>query len=69
MKNVVTIPQQVTKGEELVVIPRSLYEKFSWIEGEIEDVLGKVRRGRKALKDGKTHIVDSPRELLKKKKK
>jgi len=27
-KNIVTIPSKITKGEELVVIPRSLYEKF-----------------------------------------
>jgi hypothetical protein len=31
-KEVVTIPSRITKGKELVVIPRSLYEKFSRIE-------------------------------------
>jgi uncharacterized protein (DUF1697 family) len=31
-KEIVTIPSRITKGEELIVIPRSLYEKFSRFE-------------------------------------
>lgn len=66
-KNTITIPKKITKGEELVVIPRSLYEKFFHREKEIKEVLNKVKRGRKAYKEGKTYIVDSPRKLLSKK--
>ena len=35
-KNITTISSKITKGEELVVIPRSLYEKFSRWEKEWE---------------------------------
>jgi len=65
-KNIVTIPQKLTKGEELIVIPRSVYEKFSHWEKELEEVLAKVERGKKALKERKTYVVKSPRELLSK---
>jgi len=65
-KNIVTIPSKITKGEELVVIPRSLYEEFSRWKEEIKEVLKKVERGKKAYKEGKTYVVKSPRELLSK---
>lgn len=65
-KSVVIIPSKITRGEELIVIPRSLYEKLSYWEKELKEVLAKVERGRKAYKKGKTFVVKSPRELLKK---
>lgn len=65
-KNIVTIPRKITRGEELVVIPRSLYEKFSQWEKELKEVLAKVERGKKALREGKTYVVKSPRDLLSK---
>lgn len=65
-KNIVTIPQKITKGEELVVIPRSLYEKLSQWEKELKEVLVKIERGRKALREGKTYVVKSPRDLISK---
>ena len=65
-ENIVKIPSRFTKGEDLVIIPRSLYEKFSYWDKELKEVLLKVKRGRKALKEGKTYVVDSPRKLLSK---
>jgi hypothetical protein len=65
-KEIVTIPSRITKGEELVIIPRSLYEKFFRWEKELKEVLEKVERGKRAYREGKTYIVKSPRELLKK---
>lgn len=65
-KNTITIPKKIAKGEELIVIPRSLYEKFVRWERELKEVLEKVERGKKAYREGKTYIVESPRELLKK---
>lgn len=65
-KNTITIPKKITKGEELVVIPRSLYEKFSRWDKELKEVLAKVKRGKKAYKKGKTYVVKSPQELLSK---
>ncbi|MFH1289985.1 MAG: hypothetical protein ABIH92_01105 [Nanoarchaeota archaeon] len=63
-KNITTISSKVTRGEELVVIPRSLYEKFSRWEKELGDAIAKVQRGRRAYKAGKTYVVSSPKELL-----
>lgn len=33
-KNIVTIPSKITKGEELVIIPRSLYEEIKKQTGQ-----------------------------------
>lgn len=62
--SIATISPKVTRGEELIVIPRSLYEKFIGLWGEYENALAKVKRGRKALREGRTYIVSSPRNLL-----
>jgi hypothetical protein len=64
--NIATIPSKITKGEELVVIPRSLYEKFLVWQEEVKDALAKVKRGRKNYQEGKTYVADSPRDLLSK---
>ena len=63
-KNIAIIPSRVTKGEELVVVPRSSYKKFLAWEQETEDALAKVSRGRKAHREGKTLVVNSPKDLL-----
>jgi len=69
-KNVVTIPQKITKGEELVVIPRSLYEAFSRWEKQRkkkEKVIDEIiALGEKELKEGKTIIARSSKEASKK---
>ncbi len=62
--SIATISPKVTRGEELIVIPRSLYEKFLGLREEYEHALAKVKRGRKALREGKTYIASSPRNLL-----
>lgn len=61
---IATIPSKISGGEELVVIPRSLYRKLSARQEELRDALAKVQRGRQAFQQGKTYTVDSPRELL-----
>lgn len=65
MSKIITIPSTVTKGEELVVIPRSSYEKFRELEGEVNDALAKVSRGRKAHKEGRTYVMGSPKDFFK----
>ena len=45
----VTIPKKITKGEELVVIPRKVYEKLLFkieLDRDLEKALEDVKRGR-----------------------
>lgn len=45
----ITIPKKVTKGEELVVIPRKVYEKLLFkieLNRDLEKALEDVRKGR-----------------------
>ncbi|MBU2578688.1 hypothetical protein KKA09_01035 [Patescibacteria group bacterium] len=62
--SIVAIPKKITKGEELIVIPKKELEKFWQWKAEVEDALFKIRKGRKELKEGKTYKVNSPKELL-----
>jgi len=64
-KDIITIPSRITKGEELVVIPRSLYEKFSRREAEEKIIDEIISLGEKELKEGKTIIAKSSKEALK----
>ena len=75
--NIITIPSQITKGEELIIIPRSLYERLSECE-KIKDISFKTKimkekktideiiaLGEKELKENKTIIAESSRKALK----
>ncbi len=45
----ITIPKKITKGEELVVIPRKVYEKLLFkieLDRDLEKALEDVRKGR-----------------------
>lgn len=57
--NITTIPKEITRGEELVVIPRRLYERFlravkakekfhlnSSLDQELKEALEDVKMGR-----------------------
>jgi hypothetical protein len=63
-KEIVTIPSRITKGEELVVIPRSLYEKIKR-EREEKIIDRIIELGEKELKEGKTIVAKSSKEALK----
>ena len=64
MKNsIATIPKQVSGGEELVVLPRRSFDVFQKWQQEIEDALGKVRRGRQEYRARKTIVTLSPRRF------
>jgi len=71
MDNVFRIPSEITKGEELVILPRSLYEKFFvWLNKnsqakqykEIEEI---ISSGDEELRKGQTIIADSSKDALK----
>jgi hypothetical protein len=63
-KEIVTIPSRITKGEELVIIPRSLYERIKR-EREEKIVDRIIELGEKELKEGKTIVAKSSKEALK----
>ena len=63
MKLMVNIPHKVTHGEDLVVIRKSEYEALQQQIEEFKDAFGKIKRGEKELKEGKTKIVSSLAEL------
>lgn len=63
MGPVLTIPRRLTHGEELIVVRRREYEQLQRHLLEIKDVLAKIRRGEKELKEGKTRVVSSLAEL------
>lgn len=59
----VTIPKQITKGEELVVIPKKLYEQFIRVLKQKSSVssVGKLDTGLKeALEDVEAGRVIGP---------
>lgn len=59
MPNVLTIPRKVTGGSDLVILPRREYEKLRASLAEVQDALGKIRRGEQEYRQGKTRPVDS----------
>ena len=68
MKNlsgVVTIPQKLTKGEELVILTRSEYENSVRQNKEILKVLKTITEGEKAYRNGRTISASSLQEALK----
>lgn len=62
---IITIPSKINKGEELIAIPRSLYEKFSRWQSEEKIVDKVIASGERELKQGKTIIAKSSKHALK----
>lgn len=63
MKSMVNIPRVLTHGDDLVVMRRADYEALQRQIEEFRDAIGKIRRGEKELRNGKTRIVRSLAEL------
>lgn len=63
MKAVATIPKRVTRGAELVVVPRKEYERLQRHLAEMQDALAKIRRGEQEHRTGKTRVIQSLAEL------
>jgi len=64
----ITIPKKLTKGEELVIIPRKEYEKFvAFVAGKKivreVDVLRWSKEAKKLRKAGKLPILRSFKDL------
>ena len=65
MQAVITIPKNFIHGDELMVVRRKDYEKMQKHLDEVRDALGKIRRGEKEYREGKTIAVKSLSELRK----
>lgn len=63
--NVVNIPQKLTGGKELVILPRDEYERLVQRNQEIVEVLRIIAEGEKAYREGKTIATSSLDEALK----
>lgn len=63
MANILTIPKKVTGGSDLVILPRREYEKLRTSLAEVQDALGKIRRGEREYRLGKTRKITSLAEL------
>lgn len=59
MTHTLTIPKNITHGEELVVVRRDEFEALKKHILEITDALFKIRKGEKEFKQGKTRVVKS----------
>ena len=59
----ITIPKQMTHGDELVVVRRKEYEQLRQQFLELKDAFAKIRQGEHELKNGKTRVVKSLSEL------
>lgn len=50
-------------GQEVVVVAAREYSALKNRVHELEDAIGKIRRGEKALSDGKTEVIGKLSEL------
>ena len=63
MSITLTIPKQMTHGDELIVVRRHEYDNLRRQYVELKDALAKIRRGEHELKNGKTRAVKSLSQL------
>jgi PHD/YefM family antitoxin component YafN of YafNO toxin-antitoxin module len=57
MSTLVTIPKDLTRGDELIIIKRKEYEQLKRHLLEVQDALAKISRGEKELRENKTRIT------------
>lgn len=65
MQAAISIPRNFIHGDELMIVRRKDYEKMQKHLAEVCDALGKIRRGEKEHREGKTISVKSLSELRK----
>ncbi|MBI4378634.1 MAG: hypothetical protein HY578_06000 [Nitrospinae bacterium] len=57
------IPKRITSGDDLIVVRRQEYELLQKHLAEAMDVLVKIRKGEKELKEDKTKVIKSLADL------
>ncbi|PIU68020.1 MAG: hypothetical protein COS84_02245 [Armatimonadetes bacterium CG07_land_8_20_14_0_80_40_9] len=62
---IVTIPQKLTKGKELVVLTREEYEKILNHNEKVAEVLKIIAEGEEAYREKRTIAASSLEEALK----
>ncbi|MDO8733929.1 MAG: hypothetical protein Q7K21_02070 [Elusimicrobiota bacterium] len=63
MQTTLTIPKQLTHGDELIIVRRKEYEKLQKHLVEVRDALQKISRGEKELHNGKIKPIHSLSDL------
>ena len=63
MKSMINIPRRLTHGDDLVVIRKADYDALERQIEEFKEAIGKIKRGDRELKNGKTKVVNSLAEL------
>lgn len=63
-KITVEIPSRSKAGTKYIAVSRERYKKLEQYEAEIDDVMGKIRRGNKAIREGKLRKIRSVEELM-----
>jgi len=66
MSPVVTIPKNITHGDELIVVRRKDYEHLQKHLIEVSDALQKIRNGERELNQGRTRITTKSLSELRK---
>lgn len=62
-KAMINIPHGLTQGDDLVVLRKTDYDALQRQIEEFKDAIGKIKRGEKEFKNGKTKIVNSLEDL------
>ena len=63
MKAMINIPHGLTHGDDLVVLRKTDYDALQRQIVEFKDALGKIKRGEKEYRNGKTKMVNSLADL------
>ena len=63
MKSMISIPHGLTHGDDLVVLRKTDYDALQRQIVEFKDALGKIKRGEKEYRNGKTKVVNSLADL------
>ena len=59
----VIIPKNMTNGEDLIVVRKQEYEYLLKHLSEVQEAFIKISKGKQELKEGKTIVVKSLKEL------
>lgn len=62
----IIVPDKIRENDELVALPKREYERLKKLDWELQDAKGKVARGMKEWREGKTVVAESVEEALKK---
>ena len=63
MKSLISIPHGLTHGDDLVVLRKTDYDALQRKITEFKDALGKIKRGEKEYRNGRTRMVSSLEDL------